>query len=125
MKNLLILSAELSRCQPDENRNRTTWLAASLFESGLSYERVLGSYCGTEETSFALARNTRNLRATLLLASLFEQESVLDVTESGLAYLLCPLTGNILRDLGRVVETKNPLRCMSWTLYHGLFYTTN
>lgn len=124
MNNLILLSAERYDLNKAENADRTRWLALSLLSTGLRFEQVVGCYNDTDETSFAVRRSAKAYSVVFMLASLFDQESVLEIGEFGSARLFCPLSGRLLANLGHVVETNNPLAHASWTLYQGRFYTT-
>lgn len=123
MKNLILLSAELSTLSATENAERSLWLATQLHNSGLTYERCEGCYCGAMETSYALPWDKRHADAALCLGNLFEQESLLFVDEHGratLGYLREPK----IVPLGRLRKLERTTSVSNYTIYRGTFYTT-
>lgn len=98
----IIISAEKSTANTLDNIRRSAELEAVLESSGMSFKRAIGRFRGTEETSYVVRTHTRGEVYYLRkLASEFQQESVLEVTQ-GHGWLL--LTGGGEEYIGTIVN---------------------
>lgn len=76
----IILSAEKSTETPRTNLERSAELEGVLEDHGYKFKRAIGRYRGAEETSFIVpVNNNHNIQELKLIATVFQQESVLEV----------------------------------------------
>lgn len=85
----VIFSAERSNLTATANRDRTALLAGALTHSGIDWQRVEGSYNGTQETAFLVFtyEGTETADRIEELARRYGQESILYVDAQRYAYL--------------------------------------
>lgn len=108
----LFLSAHREQFSESENAARNEALRRDLESLGVrSIREVKGCYKGVKEDSFEVARGDAELKDVLALAGKYQQESLLMVTMSNIAYLVYP-NGNVMEELGVFFKVAGiPLNC--------------
>ena len=87
----IILSAELSTLQPNENDTRTLNLMDTFRASEIAFKRVTGVYKGIKEVSFVVVpKNDNDERLIMSIANHFHQECVLSLDKLRNASLVFP-----------------------------------
>lgn len=106
---IFIVSAEHSTVSSNINYARTQNLRRMLETAGLNVREVAGMYKGQAEHSILVAPSPFSAEDTrqivLRAAQNFEQESVLEINNTGHSWLLEPYTGT-QEFIGRMVRVK-------------------
>jgi hypothetical protein len=108
----LFLSAHRPEFTSHANDLRNEALKQDLLSLGVrSIREVKGCYKGVKEDSLEVARGDAELKDVLALAGKYQQESLLMVTMSNIAYLVYP-NGNVMEEIGVFFKVAGiPLNC--------------
>lgn len=125
-KQVVILSAELSTNTFEGNRQRTATLEGILQDLHLPFNKALGVYKGSEETSFVvIVRDETDIEVLRDFAfKNFGQESILVQDANQEAYLL--YQDGTTERLGVLEQTtkENALKQDAYTLMNDQYYIT-
>ncbi len=123
---VLILSAELNTRTKEENDRVTSNLETSLNECNISFNKAIGYYKGSEETSFVcLPKNEQEVEVLKDFAfKSFKQESVLFQDSNGQSYLI--FENDEEETIGKLRQVNSKLieQLESYTIMNGAIYTT-
>lgn len=118
----IILSAELSTLNSDENHTRTVRLQGMIEDLGVKHYAANGMYKGTKEVSFFCIPNNSEEMETLRDFALnnFNQESVLIQDSAGICYL--EYVDNSIDRLGQMIEVDSIENLDAYTEINGKYY---
>lgn len=120
LKRVVLISAELSNLSKETNMSRTVGLEAVLSWKGYKFTKALGSYKGSQETSFVVDASEDIVNNLLEIAKTASQESILVVNEDRKASLLYPSGKSEF--LGEMIHIEPSEAIDSYTLVNGNYF---